>query len=98
MYLDIFNEKSPEENFKSLQVYVIILSSIVIVSVVISEFIGSEFTGTMKAINMMTGFWLLCTAFINRLQKVTYPTKIIVYLFLLITQWFVIFIYFVEKY
>lgn len=98
MYLDIFKEKSPEENFKSLQAYVIILSSIIIVTIILSEIIDSEFIGTMKAINMMIGFWLLCSAFQNRLQKITYPARIIIYLFLLVIQWFVIFIYFIEKY
>jgi len=98
MYLDIFTEKSPEENFKSLQMYIIILSTIIMASIILSEIFDSEFIGTMKAINMMVCFWLLCSAFQNRLQKITYPARIIIYLFLLVIQWFAIFIYFVEKY
>jgi hypothetical protein len=98
MYLDIFKEKSQEENFRGLQAYVLILSSIIMSTVIISEFADMSSPGITKAITMMVGFWLFCSAFQNHLQKITYPARIIIYLLLLVIQWFVIFIYFVEKY
>lgn len=98
MYLDIFKEKSVAENLKSLQAYVIILSSIIMITISLSEIKNTEFIGTMKAITMMMGFWLLCSAFQNYLQKISNPLKLIIFLLLSAIQWFGIFMYFVKKY
>ena len=98
MYLDIFKEKSIEDNFKSLQAYVIILSSIIMVTIILSEFININFLGTMKAITMMVGFWLFCSAFQHRMQKLPSLSKILILLLLMSIYWFGIFIYFIEKY
>lgn len=97
MYLDIFKEKSIEDNFKSLQAYVIILSLVIMVTTVFSELTGSDFSVTMKAISMMTGFWLFCSAFQSQLQKISYPTRLLIFLLLGAIQWFGIFMYFVDR-
>jgi hypothetical protein len=98
VYLDIFKEKSIEENFSSLRAYVIILALIIMVVIIISEFTDISFQGTMKAITMMMGFWLFCAAFQHQLQKISYPRRLIIFLLLGAIQWLGIFIYFTEGY
>jgi hypothetical protein len=98
MYLDIFKEKSIEENFKSLRAFVVILSLIIMGTIIISEFTSGSFLGTMKAITMMVGYWLFCSAFQHHLQKVSYPARLLIFLLLGTIQWFGIFIYFTERY
>lgn len=98
MYLDIFEEKSVEENFKSLRAYVIILSLIIMGTIIISEFNDISFYKAMKTITMMMGFWLFCAAFQHHLQKISYTTRIIIFFLLGVIQWFGIFIYFTKGY
>lgn len=97
MYLDIFTEKSTEENFKGLRSYVIILSVIIMGTIIISELTDQTFSNTAKAITMMMGFWLFCSSFQYRIQKISYPMRLIIFLLLGAIQWFGIFIYFTQK-
>jgi hypothetical protein len=97
MYLDIFKEKSLEENFKSLRAFVIMLSSITMGTIVYSEFSDMDFQSTMKAITMMMAFWLFCAAFQHLLQKISYPIRILIFLLLGGIYWIGIFNYFINK-
>jgi hypothetical protein len=98
MYLDIFNEKSIEDNFKSLRAFVIMLSSIIMGTIIFSELSDMYYQGIIKAITMMMGFWLFCAAFQHLIQKISYPVRILIFLLLACIYWLGIFKYFTEKY
>jgi hypothetical protein len=98
MYLDIFRPKSDKENLKSLQGYTIILSVIIMGTIVISEATTWISRGTERAIVMMMGFWMFCSAFQRFLQKQPNVVKLAVFLILLIVYWMGIFVYFTLKY